>query len=134
MATAAFAISCTESGFPEGGTNSGFNTTFVTTQAVGNWTSTVITTVAANMPSIALPSSASAIFLKPVDSTNTFPYRIQPTTSTGVTSAGGGITMSSLGASLLSINPATSLYYLWTTATSAAGGGAPSINIRWGVY
>lgn len=90
-----------------------------------------MTTVAANMPVLNPPSSASVVYLKAVDSTNTFPYRVQPTTSTAA--SGVGLTLSSLNPSVISVSPGVNTtLYLWTTATSAAGGGAPSINVRVG--
>lgn len=131
-ATAEFTLSCTVSGFPEGGTNAGFYTTFGTTQAVGEWRTTVVTTVAANMPVINPPSSCCGLFIKPVDSTNVHPIRLQSSTSTAL--SGVGVTLSSLLPSFISLTPAATTLYLWTTATSAAGGGAPSINVRLAIF
>lgn len=121
MAVADFNLSATVSDFPEGGTASGFNQSFQTTQAVGDWHTTSATT--AGTVGVLLPTSASAIFVVPTESTNTNPFLA------GFTSGRvGGIRLSPQNPSLVSINVAVpSTLHLWTTATEP-------VNVRVGVF
>lgn len=111
--TVTITIKSTISGTPEGGTDS-ISLTLTNSSAVVSLTRVTATTAIGSAQSISVPSSGKYILVIP-PSTNDLPFRMGSST----VSSDGGIVLSSVGASLISVPSTTTTYYFWTTATTA---------------
>lgn len=123
-ATAQWNLSCTVSGFAEGGTDV-IATTWGSTNALGHWQTLVLTTLVGTATSVAVAASTGSprtVVVVPTDSTNGSPFRLGRTTSTAA-----AVQCSSRAPSMLSLSTGATTFYLWSSA------GTTAVTVRVGV-
>lgn len=121
-ATARFSISSTVSGLPEGGSGeSGFASTFSSTNAHWTWSEVEVTTNGSTVymsRGVVVPSSATAVYVKPTKTTNgsTAIVRVVETTSTNAP----GVRLGYRGPSMWNVESTveSTIYFISTAATT----------------